>query len=143
MSASESLLARLRTQLRDDAADVASNPGREAVETAILGLCGLGWLCRSVIHWTVWLELWAGEDPHPLAVDYGVAATPVVDATARQRWLLGLLCCAVGVGAALYARTMVGPLWDAGAVVGLLTLTNWGVLVLDPLLVQVLPDPEA
>jgi hypothetical protein len=135
------LAARLREQLREDAADARANPGREMLETVILGLVGLGWLLRSVAHVYVFLLLTDDEDPHPLTTEWGLVNSAVRDADARQRWRMGVAACAAGVVLAAAMRYRI-DIWQAGPVIGGLVLANWLVLVVDPILVQVLPDAE-
>jgi hypothetical protein len=133
------LAARLREQVREDAADARANPGREAVETVLLGLVGLGWLLRSTAHIYAYLLLTDDDDPHPLSTDWGLVNSAVRDADARQRWRMGVAACAVGVVLAVAMRYAVN-LWRPGGLIGGLVLANWLVLVVDPITVQVLPD---
>jgi hypothetical protein len=133
------LAARLREQLREDAADARANPGREMVETVILGLVGLGWLLRSTAHVYGFLLLTDDEDPHPLTTEWGVASSAVPAASADQRWRMAVGTCGLAVLLAAAMRYRIN-MWQAGPVIGGLVLANWLVLVVDPILVQVLPD---
>jgi hypothetical protein len=65
----------------------------------------------------------------------------VRDADARQRWRMGVAACAAWVVLAAAMRYRI-DIWQAGPVIGGLVLANWLVLVVDPILVQVLPDAE-
>lgn len=139
MSASD-LVERLHADLRDDLEETSEQPVRETAEAVVLGVVGLGWLLRSVTHVIGYLALTDAADPHPLATDWGVRASPVTAAHAGTRWRLGLASCGVGIVLCAGLAPGVGPLWDAGRLVGGVALANAGVLVGDPILVQVLPD---
>lgn len=137
MSVSD-LVGGLVSEAREDMADARANPGREVAETLILGLVGLAWLVRSETHIIAWLVLTDDPDPHPVATDWGVAASAVTAATAAERHRLGLATCLVGL-ASIWTLAPVLRLWQYGLVPGLVLLANAAVLVGDPVLVQVLP----
>lgn len=131
------LVARLRESLREDMDEAAANPGREAAETVILGLVGLGWLARTLVHLFAYLGAFAERDPHPLDVDYGLRAS-CVPADARERWWLGTASCLVAVVLGLGLSSSLA-LWSQGPAIGVMIVANWLVPVADPVLVQLLP----
>lgn len=140
MSVSD-LVAGLREEFREDIAEAGANPGREALETVVLAVCGLGFLFRAVIHGTGWLAAYApdGETGATIDMDWGPVANPAVDATAAQAWRISLAVLVIGLALGRF----IAPQMDiarAGLVPLAFAYLNWGVLVADPLLVQVLPE---
>jgi hypothetical protein len=134
----------VREELREDLDDAAANPGREVVGTIVLVTCGVGFLLRGVIHGTGWLAWFAPESESGATVtmDWGPVANPAVDATAAETWRLSLVVLVVGLGLIRFMSPAI-DVASAGAVPLALAVLNVGVLVADPILVQVLPEGEA
>jgi hypothetical protein len=75
-------------------------------------------------------------------MDWGPVAKPAVDATAAETWRLSLVVLVVGLGLIRFMSPAI-DVASAGPVPLALALLNVGVLVADPVLVQVLPEGEA
>jgi hypothetical protein len=103
----------------------------------------VGFFLRAVIHGTAWLAAYApdGETGATITMDWGPVANPAVDATAAEAWRISLVTLAIGIGLVWYVSPVI-DMARADPLPVALAVANVGVLVVDPLLVQVLPEGE-